>query len=135
MSGNVLGAGSLALVKLLLNANPHARTLNARDQSGATALLRVLNSHESDTLNRTRYFTPLVDLLLEHEAHKSVHDNQGQTALHKLPYSASYNDPISPTLLEKSIPFVDINQADADGCGRRCIGWQEMCGKLKRLAC
>lgn len=102
-------------MKLLLTANPQPSTLNTRDETGATALLNVLRFHESSTLSRTAYFTPLIDILLQHGVDKSLHDNKGQIALHKLASSSSFNDPINRALLEKFIPHVDINKPDING--------------------
>jgi ankyrin repeat protein len=114
VTGNVPGSGILALVELLLTANPSTDIINARDESGITALLAVLHSHQSSTLLRTIYFAPLLDLLLSAGADKSPQDNKGQTALHKIASSPSYNDPIDPTLLGKFIPCADINKPDVN---------------------
>lgn len=115
ISGRIDGADKLALVKLLLDINPHPSTLNARDQSGATALLRLITYHEGSSSSQHAYFMPLVDLLLSHGADRSLYDNRNQTVLHKLASSATYNEEIPSLLLEMLIPFVDINQADVNG--------------------
>ncbi|KAJ5215841.1 uncharacterized protein N7498_002248 [Penicillium cinerascens] len=115
VAGMVDGPGSLIFVKLLLDTNPHASTLNVRYQSGDTALLHVLKHHEGCSWSHKGYFMPLVDLLLAHGADKGLHNNHGQTVLHKLASSPTYNEPVCPDLLEALIPFVDINQADANG--------------------
>jgi ankyrin repeat protein len=113
--GYVLGAGSLALMKVLLRFNPNISTVNAQDQSGETALLTVLSYHETCNVVRESYTMPLVELLLAHGADRTAYDKKGQTALHKLAASPSYDDPISPDLLEKFIPSVHINKADVNG--------------------
>jgi ankyrin repeat protein len=110
-----MGAGSLALMKVLLRFNPNISTVNAQDQSGATALLTVLSYHETCNVVRESYTMPLVELLLAHGADRTAYDKKGQTALHKLAASPSYDDPISPDLLEKFIPSVHINKADVNG--------------------
>ncbi|CAI7610632.1 unnamed protein product [Penicillium glandicola] len=115
ISGRIDGAEKLALVKLLLDTNLHPSTLNARDQSGATALLRLITYHEGSSSSQQAYFMLLVDLLLSHGADRSLYDNKNQTVLHKLASSATYNEEISSRLLEMLIPFVDINQADMNG--------------------
>jgi ankyrin repeat protein len=113
--GNVIHAGELALMKALLRLNPTISTVNAQDKSGATALLRVLSHHETCNSVREIYTMPLVKLLLAHGADRTACDKKGQTTLHKLAAGTSYDDPISPDLLEMFIPFVDINKADANG--------------------
>lgn len=114
-NGYVMGAGSLALMKVLFRFNPNISTVNAQDQSGATALLTVLSYHETCNVVRESYTMPLVELLLARGADRTTYDKKGQTALHKLAASPSYDDPISPDLLEKFIPSVDINKADVNG--------------------
>lgn len=114
-NGYVMGAGSLAIMKVLLRFNPKISTVNAQDQSGATALLTVLSYHETCNVVRGSYTMPLVELLLAHGADTTAYDKKGQTALHKLAASPSYHDPISPNLLEKFIPSVNINKADVNG--------------------
>ncbi|KAJ6096929.1 hypothetical protein N7486_007675 [Penicillium sp. IBT 16267x] len=114
VAGRVHCAGQLALVKLLLDIKPHPSTLNARDQSGGTALLGVMKYHEGCRWSHEGYFMPLTDLLLSHGADRSLYDNEGQTVLHKLASSPTYNEEVSPHLLELLIPFVNINQADAN---------------------
>jgi ankyrin repeat protein len=115
ISGRIVGADKLALVRLLLDTNPHPSILNTRDQSGATALLRLIASHEGSSSSQQAYFMPLVDLLLSHGSDRSLYDNRNQTVLHKLASSATYNEEIPSLLLELLIPFVDINQADVNG--------------------
>ncbi|KAJ5106293.1 hypothetical protein N7456_002968 [Penicillium angulare] len=114
-NGPILGAATLTFMKVLLDYNPSIDTVNAQDQAGATALLRILSSHETCNAVRESYTIPLIELLLAHGADRSICDNKGQTALHKLGSSPSYDDPISPDLLEMFIPFVDLNQADING--------------------
>jgi ankyrin repeat protein len=115
VAGRVYGAGQLALVKLLIDIEPHPSTLNARDQSGGTALLSVMKYHEGCRWSHEGYFMPLTDLLLSHGADRSLYDNKGQTVLHKLASSPTYNEDICPHLLYLLIPYVNINQTDANG--------------------
>ncbi|KAJ5761805.1 uncharacterized protein N7511_005187 [Penicillium nucicola] len=115
MSGRIAGAEKLALVQLLLDTNPRPTTLNARDQSGATALLRLMAFYEGSGSSQHTYFVPLVNLLLSRGAERSLYDDKNQTVLHKLGSSAAYNEDIPSHLLEMLIPFVDINQADING--------------------
>ncbi|KAJ5946382.1 hypothetical protein N7454_003221 [Penicillium verhagenii] len=115
VNGPLLGAATLTFMKVLLGYSPSIDTVNARDQSGATALLEILSAHETCNAVRESYTIPLIELLLAHGADRSVCDNKGQTALHKLGGSPSYVDPISPDLLEMFIPFVELNKADING--------------------
>ena len=114
-NGPLLGAATLTFMKVLLSYNPSIDTVNARDQSGATALLKILSGHETCNAVRQSHTIPLIDLLFAHGADRSVCDNKGQTALHRLAGSPSYDDPINPDLLEMFIPFVDLNKADING--------------------
>ncbi|KAJ5726158.1 uncharacterized protein N7483_007515 [Penicillium malachiteum] len=114
-NGYVRGAGSLALMKVLLRLNPNIKIVNSQDQSGATALLKVLSYHETRNVVCKSSTMPLVELLLANGADRTAYDKKGQTALHKLATSPSYDDPISPDLLEMFISFVDINREWMDG--------------------
>lgn len=130
-NGYVWGAGRLAFMKFLLRFNSDISTVNARDQYGVTALLRILSYHETCNVVRESYTVLLVELLLAHIADRAVYDKTDQTALHKLAASPSYDDQSVPICLRSLFRLSMAGLPSPNGkksAANRCVSYTSPAG-------